>query len=69
MLDFFLSRDNIGLMKVRSKKNNLLNYFIFDEKDLSKNYVKNCQNFLNSLSNNLKTKQGYNNATFKKRPR
>jgi len=56
-------------MKVRSKKNNLLNYFIFDEKDLSKNYVKNCKKFLNSLSNNLKTKQGYNNATFKKRPR
>ena len=56
-------------MKVRSKKNNLLNYFIFDEKYLSKNYVKNCQNFLNSLSNNLKTKQGYNNATIKKRSR
>ena len=56
-------------MKVRSKKNNLLNYFIFDEKDLSKNYVRNCKKFLNSLSNNLKTKQGYNNATTKKRSR
>ena len=56
-------------MKVRSKKNNLLNYFIFDEKYLSKNYVKNCKKFLNSLSNNLKTKQGYNNTTTKERSR
>ena len=56
-------------MKVRSKKNNLLNYFIFDEKDLSKNYVKNCKKFLNSLSNNLKTKRIITNATIKKRSR
>ena len=55
-------------MKVRIKKNNLLNYFIFDEKYLSKNYVKNCQKFLNSLSNNLKTKKdNKKNATIKKR--
>jgi molybdopterin/thiamine biosynthesis adenylyltransferase len=56
-------------MKVRSKKNNLLNYFIFDEKYLSKNYVKNCKKFLNSLSNNLKTKRIITNATIKKRSR
>ena len=29
-------------MIVRSKHNNLLNYFIYDKKDLSKEYIKKC---------------------------
>ena len=36
-------------MTVRSKHNNLLNYFLYDEKDLSKAYVKKCKNFLDNI--------------------
>ena len=33
-------------MKVRSKHNNLLNYFILDHKYLSKEYIKKSERFL-----------------------
>ena len=33
-------------MTVRSKHNNLLNYFLYDDKDLSKAYVRKCKKFL-----------------------
>ena len=34
-------------MTVRSKHNNLLNYFLYDKKDLSKAYIKeNVKSFL-----------------------
>ena len=36
-------------MTVRSKHNNLLNYFLYDKKDLSNAYVKKCEQFLNKL--------------------
>ena len=36
-------------MTVRSKRNNLLNYFLYDNKDLSKAYVKKCEQFIDSL--------------------
>jgi len=35
-------------MKVRSKHNDLMNYFIHDEKDLSPAYVASCRKFLNN---------------------
>ena len=35
--------------KIRSKHNNLLNYFIHDERDLSPAYVKSCKKFLDSI--------------------
>jgi 3-hydroxy-3-methylglutaryl CoA synthase len=35
--------------KIRSKKNNLLNYFIHDHKYLSKEYLKSCEKFFKSL--------------------
>ena len=46
-------------MTIRSKHNNLLNYFIYDDKELPKNYVKKCKHFLeNQLNNNRpKTKE------------
>ena len=48
--------------KIRSKHNNLLNYFIHDERDLSPAYVKKCERFLWSLRNaGLITKQAANN--------
>ena len=48
--------------KIRSKHNDLLNYFIHDERDLSPAYVASCRKFLNSLRNaGLVTKQQANN--------
>ena len=36
-------------MTVRSKHNNLLNYFLYEEKDLSKAYVRKCKNFIDNI--------------------
>ena len=33
-------------MTVRSKHNDLLNYFVHDKRDLSRAYVKHCEKFL-----------------------
>ncbi len=38
-------------MTVRSKHNDLLNYFIIDEQDLSPAYLASCRKFLKELSN------------------
>jgi len=38
-------------MKIRSKHNDLMNYFIHDERDLSPAYVKKCEKFIWSLRN------------------
>jgi len=38
-------------MTIRSKHDNLLDYFIFDNKDLSKKYVKDSKKFLESIKN------------------
>jgi len=35
---------------MKSNNNNLLNYFICDNKDLSKNYVKKSEKFLKSIT-------------------
>ena len=37
------------MKKIRSKKNNLLNYFIYDHRDLSKNYLKSCNDFFKQI--------------------
>ena len=48
-------------MTIRSKHNDLMNYFIHDERDLSPAYVKKCERFLWSLRNaGLITKQAAN---------
>tara|TARA_Y100001938_G_C8023168_1_gene396479 strand:+ start:433 stop:606 length:174 start_codon:yes stop_codon:yes gene_type:complete len=39
----------LKIMTIRSKHNNLLNYFLYDNKDLSKEYVKKCEKFLNEI--------------------
>ena len=39
----------IDLM-IKTKKYNLLNYFIYDNKDLPKAYVKRCEKFLKELN-------------------
>jgi len=45
-------------MIVRSKHNNLLNYFIYDKKDLSKEYIKKCEKYLKEISNKVKSNGG-----------
>jgi len=35
--------------KIRSKHNNLLNYFIHDKRDLSKAYIDKCEKFFKEL--------------------
>ena len=35
--------------KIRSNHNSLLNFFIHDEKDLSKAYVDKCEKFIDDL--------------------
>jgi hypothetical protein len=41
-------------MIVRSNHNSLLNYFLYDEKNLSKAYVKKCKQFIDSLGHRNK---------------
>ena len=36
-------------MTVRSKHNNLLNYFLYDNKYLSNAYVRKCKNFIDDI--------------------
>ena len=45
------------MKKIRSKKNNLLNYFICDHKDLSKNYLKSCSNFFEQIKKKQPTQK------------
>jgi len=40
------------MAKIRSKHSDLLNYFIYEDKDLSKEYVRKSKKFLNSIKNN-----------------
>jgi len=36
-------------MTVRSNHNSLLNYFLYDKRDLSPAYVRKCEEFIDSL--------------------
>jgi hypothetical protein len=61
--------------KIRSKHNNLLNYFICDKRDLAPAYVASCEKYLEEISRKLQassTKRqassspaGLNDATIK----
>jgi hypothetical protein len=42
------------MKKIRSKKNNLLNYFIHDHKYLSKDYLKSCNKFFKEIEKKQK---------------
>ena len=52
-------------MKIRSKHNDLLNYFMHDERDLSPAYVRKCKRFLWSLKNAGLITKPQANALFK----
>lgn len=47
---------------IRSKHNNLLNYFLFDEKYLSKKYLDKCKKFFKELENKQKNKEVNNDS-------
>jgi hypothetical protein len=38
--------------KIKSNHKSLLNYFVCNHNNLSKNYLRDCESFLNSLNNN-----------------
>ena len=40
---------NRCMSKIKSKHNNLLNYFLYDHKYLSKEYLKKCKKFFKEL--------------------
>ena len=46
------------MKKIRSKKNDLLNYFNCDHKDLSKKYLKSCNDFFKSIDQKNKYNYG-----------
>jgi hypothetical protein len=48
--------------KVRSKHNNLMNYFIIDERDLSPAYLASCRKFFKSLKLQAPSKKGLDRA-------
>ena len=50
----------INMRKIKSKHNNLMNYFICDHKDLSKAYVKKSEKFLKEISDRLKKRKEEN---------
>ena len=53
------------MSKIRSKKNDLFNYFACNHKDLSAQYIKDCETFLINLGNKKnKFKGGYNRSNF-----
>jgi len=41
-------------MKIRSKHNDLLNYFIHDRQDLSPAYMRSCEKFFRELGKQKK---------------
>ena len=45
------------MKKIRSKHNNLFNYFLYDKKNLSDTYVKKCETFLNDLNKEMTQKR------------
>jgi len=54
-------QNNIWWSLIRSKHNDLMNYFVHDKRDLSPAYVRKCERFLRSLRNaGLVTKQQAN---------
>tara|TARA_R110001583_G_scaffold51549_1_gene161021 strand:+ start:473 stop:637 length:165 start_codon:yes stop_codon:yes gene_type:complete len=45
------------MRKIRSKHNNLLNYFLYDDKYLSKEYIKKCKKFFKEIERNYEYKR------------
>ena len=56
------------MKRIRSKHNNLLNYFICDKQDLAPAYVRSCEKYLEEISRKRQAPSspaGLNDATIK----
>ena len=51
------------MKKIRSKHNDLLNYFIHDPRDLSPAYVRSCEKFFRELGKKRNKFKASSNAT------
>ena len=51
------------MKKIKSKHNNLLNYFIHDRRDLSPAYVRSCEKFFRELGKKRNKFKAASNAT------
>jgi hypothetical protein len=58
---------NIWCYLIRSKHNNLMNYFICDKRDLSPAYVKSCEKFLKEISLKLQASSALKGTQLKSR--
>jgi len=45
------------MARVRSKHRSLLNYFMYDRRDLSPAYVRSCEKFLKEISPKLQARK------------
>ena len=54
-----------SMKKVSSKHNNLLNYFLYDDKYLSPAYVKKCKKFLERIKKNVDQRSREDNSHIK----
>ena len=52
-----------SMSKIRSKKTDLFNYFACNHKDLSAQYIKDCETFLINLGNKKKKFKGGSNRS------
>ena len=52
------------MKKIRSNKNDLLNYFLYDKKYLSKSYINHVEKFFNNIgkTNNRYRYNNYKNS-------
>ena len=50
-------------LMIKSKHNNLLNYFLYDNKNLSKAYVKKCEKFFKELKTKKENEKVYETQT------
>ena len=53
------------MIKIRSKHNDLMNYFICNHKDLSKAYIKKSEKFFKEISDKLEKGEIKNDDTNK----
>jgi len=55
------------MKKIRSKHNNLLNYFIYDKQDLAPGYIRSCEKFFKEAGIERQATSGKLQAASRKR--
>ena len=54
------------MAKIKSKHNNLLNYFIYDKQDLAPGYIRSCEKFFKEANIERQAPSGKPQATSSK---